>query len=137
MVAGDRDVIADLVHELDVGCASRHGSERLALDRVAIVDEQNMVAVCHKLVADNVKAGIRPVLIHAAMHVACEKNDDVALQSRFRRFVSVGKAAEEHRENKENCDEFLHTGSTSRNKIYILTALFPTERKGSRITGFQ
>jgi len=113
MVAGDGHVVAHDVHDVDDGLALCHGADGLALDGVAVIDEQDVV-VFGEILLDGVEARVAPALVDAAVHVACEEDEDVLI-------FSLGECAlaaeadeqrreEADRENKGQC--FFHVVSS-------------------------
>ena len=92
MVAGDREIVTDKVHDVDDRFALRQRADRAALAVVACVDEKDFVAFRLKGLLEVCNACIAPAVADAAVHVVREQNDRVARRlndRRFRRFAGL------------------------------------------------
>ena len=77
VVAGDGDAVSHLVHQVDRDLALGHGAEGLALNVVAVVDKDDLVAGGDEIVTDLLQSGVAEALIDAAVHVAGKEDHDV------------------------------------------------------------
>ena len=84
MVAGDGDAVAHVVHQFDQRVALGHRTDRLALDVVAVVHENDVVALGDQIVADLLQSGIAEALVDAAVDIAGIEDDDIAVFLRLR-----------------------------------------------------
>ena len=111
VVAGDGDAVADLVHQIDKRLALRHGADGLALDVVAVVNKDDLVALCDKMIIDLAQAGIAEALIDAAVYVAGEEDHDVGTAfDRSGLIVCESHAAHkraDHEQREKQGQEFL------------------------------
>ena len=98
MVAGDGHVVPHDVHDVDDGLALCHGANGLALDGVAVIDEQHVIRLGEVLL-DGIQARVAPALVDAAVHVTGEENDQIALLPLRR-----GRAAEADEQRREETD---------------------------------
>ena len=108
MVAGDRDVVAHSVHDVDDGFALGHGADGLTLDGVAVVHQQDVVVLAEGFL-HGIHAGVGPVLVHAAVHVARKEDDEVLLQRGSGRFLrEYGGAGQQQGQRQQDSKQFLH-----------------------------
>ena len=110
VVAGDGDAVAHLVHQIEQGLAFGHGADRLALDVVAVVDEDDVVALGGQIVADLGKAGVAEALVDAAVNVAREEDHHVgaALGIVGGAGHAAHKRAEHHKDQQEGQESLCH-----------------------------
>ena len=78
VVAGDGDLVARGVHQVDDGFALAERADRLALDGVAVVNEDHVVASGQQGIADLLQTGVAEALVDAAVNVAGEEDDGLA-----------------------------------------------------------
>ena len=72
VVAGDRDVVLQGVHELDDGLALRQRAQRLPLHGVAVVDQKGRIPLRLQRIADLPQPGVAEAFVNAAVNVAGE-----------------------------------------------------------------
>ena len=107
MIAHGGNIVAHGVHQLNVGFAGGHRADRLALNGIAVVDQNHVVAGVPVGVAHQGETGVAEARFDAAVHVAREQHDDVMLELRGR-LLRNGRAAEQQRQGEENREKFLH-----------------------------
>ena len=95
MVPGDYHVVFQFVHQVQDGLAPGHGSNRFALEGVAVVHQEHGIAAGSQAVADLLHADIAETLIDAAVHVAGIEDDNIAVRSGL---FGKGRAAGQHQQ---------------------------------------
>ena len=112
MVAGDRDIVTDGVHDIDERFAGGHRADRFALDRVAVVNEQDII-VGREAFLHRIETGIAPALADAAVDIAGVQDDQVLFQRGSRVLRESGAAAEQQTEHQQETQQFFHKFSSS------------------------
>ena len=107
MVAHGGDIVAHGVHQLDVRLAGGHGAHRLALNGVAVVHQQHMIACVFVRVPYHGQTGVAEVALNAAMHVTGEEHHHVLLEQR-RVFFCQSTDAQQHGQSEEKCKKLFH-----------------------------
>ena len=107
MVAGDRDVVSDGVHDVDDGFALGHGADGLTLDGVTVVHEQDVV-VLREGFLHGIQAGVRPALVDSAVDVAGEQDHEILLQRGSGRLFREGGAGQQQRQRQQDTKQFFH-----------------------------
>ena len=123
VVARNRRVVAHGVHDVDDGLAAGQGADGLALDGVAVVDEQDII-LFGEVFPHGIQARVAPALVDAAVHVAGIEDDDVLLVSvreGARRNAGEERSEETDRENQRQC--FFHAVSPVLFPSMLLTFL--------------
>ena len=113
VVAGDGHIIAHDVHDIDNGLAFGHGADGLALNSVAVIDEEHVV-ILGEVFLYGIEACITPALVDAAVDVAGKEDENILILS-LRKGAGAVKADEQRREetnrqNKRQC--FFHGDSS-------------------------
>ena len=106
MVARNGDVVAHSVHQLHIGAAGGHRTNRFALNGVAIVNQQHMVARRLHRVADGRHAYIAKALLNAAMHVAGKEHHHVLLKAG--RLLRKRRAGQQHAQHQNKTEPLFH-----------------------------
>ena len=107
MVAHGGDIVAHGVHQLDVRFAGGHGPDRFALNGVAVVHQQHMIASVFVRVPYHGQTGVAEVALNAAMHVTGEEHHHVLLEQR-RVFFCQSTDAQQHGQSEEKCKKLFH-----------------------------
>ena len=80
MVARDRHVVLQCVHQLNIRLAPGQDANGFPLDGVSVVHQQHMIPRSHSRVPDRLQPRIAKVLIHTAMHIAGKQHQNIALK---------------------------------------------------------
>ena len=107
MIAGDGDVVADRVHQLDDSASLGQRADGFALNRVAIIDKHHMV-VCLQAVAHIRHTRVAPALVNAAVDVTGKEHHNV-LGQRGGCVFRESSAAQQHGEHQQNRKKLLHS----------------------------
>ena len=107
MIAGDGDVVADRVHQLNDGASLGQCADGFALNRVAIIDKHHMV-VCLQAVAHIRHTRVAPALVNAAVDVTGKEHHNV-LGQRGGCVFRESSAAQQHGEHQQNRKKLLHS----------------------------
>ncbi len=117
MVAGDREIVSDGVHDVDQAFALGHGADGFALDGVAVVDQEHVV-ILGQVFFYLIQSDIAPTAVNGAVDVAREEDRQIPLLGRR---LTLGKRAcaakadeqryeEAERESQRQC--FFHIVSS-------------------------
>ena len=112
MVAGNGEIVADSIHDIDDAFTGGHGTDGFTLDGVAVIHQHDIV-VSGQAFLHRVKAGITPALINAAVHVTGEQDNQVLFQRRGSSFFRKrGAAAQEQAKSQQKSKQFFHSISS-------------------------
>ena len=78
MVAGDREIVSDGVHDVDQAFALGHGADGFALDGVAVVDQEHVV-ILGQVFFYLIQSDIAPTAVNGAVDVAREEDRQIPL----------------------------------------------------------
>ena len=80
VAAGHGDLIAELVHQADNSLTLAHRAERFALNGVAGIDEDHIVALVDQVIAQLLQAGEAEAVVDGAVYVTGEEDHGVAAE---------------------------------------------------------
>ena len=108
MVAGGGYVVAQLVHDVDDVLALGKGADGVALNGVAVIYQQDLIACGQQRTLGSGKALIAHAVLDAAVGVIGVQNDDVLGGGSGSAVAAAGQYHNEYQHQCENT-EFLHS----------------------------
>ena len=109
MVAGDGQVVAHGVHQVNERLAGGHGADGLSLDGIAVVHQNHIVASLFHALTDGRKPGIAEPLVNAAVYVAGKENHHILLEGGLFRFRADNtRQGQQHRHCQNQAENPFH-----------------------------